>query len=136
MRALGRLDQAGQIAKLEGDDVKLADGLRKQLEPIAPQVTLFQQHEWERVLPDLWRLHEKDPGNNNVTQMIVDCYYNLAVHDLQRADAAKAAEKLKEALDLRQDDAAVKRDYLFAQTYQERPKDLLYQIYVKYLPYR
>ena len=136
VRALGRLDQAGQIAKLEGDDVKLADGLRKQLEPIAPQVTLFQQHEWERVLPDLWRLHEKDPGNNNVTQMIVDCYYNLAVHDLQRADAAKAAEKLKEALDLRQDDAAVKRDYLFAQTYQERPKDLLYQIYVKYLPYR
>jgi Tfp pilus assembly protein PilF len=68
--------------------------------------------------------------------MIVDCYYNLAVHDLQRNDAAKAAEKLKEALDLRQDDAAVKRDYLFAQTYQERQKDLLYQIYVKYLPYR
>ena len=136
VRALGRLEQAGQIAKLEGDDAKLADDLRKQLEPIAAQVALFQQHEWERALPELWPVHEKDPGNNDVTQMIVDCYYNLAVHDLQRADAAKAAEKLKEALDLRQDDAVVKRDYLFAQTYQERPKDLLYQIYVKYLPFR
>lgn len=136
VRALGRLDQAGQIAKLDGDDARLADQLRKQLEPIAPQVALFQQHEWERALPELWRLHEKDPGSNDVTQMIVDCYYNLAVHDLQRNDAAKAAEKLKEALDLRQDDATIKRDYLFAQTYQERPKDLLYQIYVKYLPYR
>ncbi len=136
VRALGRLDQAAQIAKLDGDDAKLADAIRKQLEPIAPQVALFQQHEWERALPDLWKLHEKDPGSNDVTQMIVDCYYNLAVHDLQRNDAAKATEKLKEALDLHQDDAAVKRDYLFAQTYQERPKDLLYQIYVKYLPFR
>lgn len=136
VRAAGRLEQAAQIAKLEGDDARLMDDLRKQLEPIAAQVALFQQHEWERALPDLWRLHEKDPGNRDVTQLIVDCYYNLAVRDLQRADAAKAAEKLKEALDLRQDDETLKRDYLFAQTYQERSKDLLYQIYVKYLPFR
>ncbi len=136
VRAAGRLEQAAQIAKLEGDDARLMDDLRKQLEPIAAQVALFQQHEWERALPDLWRMHEKDPGNRDVTQLIVDCYYNLAVRDLQRADAAKAAEKLKEALDLRQDDETLKRDYLFAQTYQERSKDLLYQIYVKYLPFR
>jgi tetratricopeptide (TPR) repeat protein len=136
VRALGRLEQAGQIARLEGDDARLSEGLKKQLEPIAAQVTLFQQHEWERAIPDLWRLHEKDPGNRDVTQLIVDCYYNLAVRDLQRNDAAKAAEKLKEALDLRQDDETLKRDYLFAQTYQERSKDLLYEIYVKYLPFR
>jgi tetratricopeptide (TPR) repeat protein len=136
VRAVGRLEQAGQIAKLDGDDARLAGDLKKQLAPIAAQVALFQQHEWERALPDLWRLHEKDPGNRDVTQLIIDCYYNLAVRDLQRADAAKAAEKLKEALDLRQDDETLKRDYLFAQTYQERSKDLLYQIYVKYLPYR
>jgi tetratricopeptide (TPR) repeat protein len=136
VRALSRLEQAGQIARLEGDDAKLADDLRKRLEPIAPQVALYQQHEWDRALPDLWRLHEGDPGNREITQLITDCYYNLAVRDLQRADAAKAAEKLKEALNLRQDDETLKRDYLFAQTYQERSKDLLYQIYVKYLPYR
>jgi tetratricopeptide (TPR) repeat protein len=136
VRALGRLDQAAQIAKLDGDDAKLAEDLKRQLEPIAPQVTLFQQHEWERAIPDLWRLHEKDPGNRDVTQLIVDCYYNLAVRDLQHADTAKAAEKLKEALSLRQDDETLKRAYLFAQTYQDRGKDLLYEIYVKYLPYR
>ncbi|MFL6260662.1 MAG: hypothetical protein ACJ76Y_13190 [Thermoanaerobaculia bacterium] len=136
VRALGRLEQAGQIARLEGEDAKLADGIRKQLEPFAAQVALYQQHEWDRALPDLWRLHEGDPGNREITQLIVDCYYNLAVRDLQRADAAKATEKLKEALNLRQDDETLKRDYLFAQTYQERSKDLLYQIYVKYLPYR
>ena len=136
VRAVGRLEQAGQIAKLEGEDARLLDDLKKQLEPISAQVALFQQHEWERALPDLWRLHEKDPGNRDITQLIVDCYYDLAVRDLQRADAAKAAEKLKEASNLRQDDETLKRDYLFAQTYQERSKDLLYQIYVKYLPFR
>jgi tetratricopeptide (TPR) repeat protein len=136
VRALGRLEQAGQIARLEGEDARLADNIRKQLEPFAAQVALYQQHEWDRALPELWRLHEGDSGNREITQLIVDCYYNLAVRDLQRADAAKAAEKLKEALDLRQDDETLKRDYLFAQTYQERSKDLLYQIYVKYLPYR
>src|SRR5262249_35553938 len=136
VRALSRLDQAAQIAKLEGEDAKLYDDLKKQLEPIAAEVALYQQHEWDRALPTLWRLHESDPGNREITQLIVDCYYNIAVRDLQRADAAKAAENLKEALDLRQDDETLRRDYLFAQTYQERSKDLLYQIYVKYLPFR
>ena len=81
-------------------------------------------------------MHDSDPANRDVTQLIVDSYYNLAVRDLQRADAKKAAENLKEALNLQQDDELLKRHYLFAQTYQERPKDLLYRIYVKYLPYR
>jgi len=58
------------------------------------------------------------------------------VRDLQRADAKKATENLKEAINLQKDDELLTRHYLFAQTYQERPKDLLYRIYVKYLPYR
>ena len=81
-------------------------------------------------------MHESDGANRDVTQMIADCYYNLAVRDLQRADAQKAADKLKEALNLQPGDETLKRSMVFAQTYQERPKDLLYRIYVKYLPYR
>jgi Tfp pilus assembly protein PilF len=81
-------------------------------------------------------MHEADPSNHDVTQMIVDSYYDLAVRDLQRADAQKAGEKLKEALNLMPNDEVLKRNMVFAQTYQERPKDLLYRIYVKYLPYR
>ena len=58
------------------------------------------------------------------------------MRDLQRADAVKAAEKFKEALNLAPNDAVLKRHMQFAQTYQERQKDLLYKIYVKYLIYR
>jgi tetratricopeptide (TPR) repeat protein len=136
VKALGRLEQADALAKLDGAEAQLLADTRNRLQPLASQIDLFRQHEWEHALPDLWRLHDSDPANRDVTQLIVDSYYNLAVRDLQRADAKKASENLKEAINLQQDDELLKRHYLFAQTYQERPKDLLYRIYVKYLPYR
>jgi len=134
--ALRRLQRAGAIAKLEGDDAKLLADTQKQLAPIAKQIEFFQQHEWEYIMRDLYILHESDPTNRDVTQLLVDCNYDLAVRDLQRNDATKAADWLKEAVKLQPNDELLQRQYLFAQTYQERPKDLLYRIYVKYLPYR
>jgi tetratricopeptide (TPR) repeat protein len=136
VRTLGSLEQANTIARLDGADAQLLTETQRKLEPLSKQLDGFRQHEWEVILPDLWRMHEADGTNRDVTQMIVDCYYNLAVRDLQRADAQKAADKLKEALNLQPGDEALKRSMVFAQTYQERPKDLLYRIYVKYLPYR
>jgi tetratricopeptide (TPR) repeat protein len=136
VKALEGLERANAIAKLDGADAQLLTEIRTKLEPLAKQLEGFRQHEWEVILPDLWRMHEADPANHDVTQMIVDSYYNLAVRDLQRADAQKASEKLKEALNLVPNDEVLKRHMAFAQTYQERPKDLLYRIYVKYLPYR
>ncbi|HEV2855595.1 MAG TPA: hypothetical protein VHC97_22595 [Thermoanaerobaculia bacterium] len=136
LRAVHRLEQAAAIAKLEAPDAQMLSDARKNLEPLSKQIHAFQDHEWEYVLPDLWRMHSADPENRDVTQLIVDSYYNLAVRDLQRADARKAAENFKEALNLEQDDESLQRHYVFAQTYQERPKDLLYKIYVKYLQYR
>ena len=67
---------------------------------------------------------------------MVDSYYDLAVRDLQRGDAKSAAKRLDEAAKLAPDDAEVARHRLFAQTYQDRAKDLLYRTYVKYLPSR
>jgi tetratricopeptide (TPR) repeat protein len=136
VKALEGLERANAIARLDGADAQILTEVRTKLEPLAKQLDGFHQHEWEVILPDLWRMHESDPANHDVTQMIVDSYYNLAVRDLQRADAQKAGEKLKEALNLVPNDEVLKRHMAFAQTYQERPKDLLYRIYVKYLPYR
>jgi tetratricopeptide (TPR) repeat protein len=136
LRALTRLEQAAALGKLAGEDARLLQDTRRKLVPIAQEIDLFRQHEWEFVLPRLWRLHEENPADRDVTQLIVDCYYNLGVRDLQRADAAKAAEQFEEALTLQPNDPLLRRHLLFAQTYEERPKDLLYRIYVKYLPFR
>ena len=137
VKALAGLERANAIAKLDGADAHMLTEVRAKLEPLAKQLDGFHQHEWEVILPDLWRMHRSlIRPNHDVTQMIVDSYYDLAVRDLQRADAQKASEKLKEALTLVPNDEVLKRHMVFAQTYQERPKDLLYRIYVKYLPYR
>jgi tetratricopeptide (TPR) repeat protein len=135
IKAVHRLEQAEAIAKLDGSDAQLLTDARAHIEPLAKQLGAFRDHEWEYVLQDLWRMREANPGDRDVNQLIVDCYYNLALRDLQRADTTKAAEKLKEALNLQQDET-IQRHLLFAQTYQQRPKDLLYKIYVKYLQYR
>lgn len=136
LRAVHRLEQAAAAGKLEASDAQMLAEAKKSLEPMTRQITAFRDHEWEYVLPELWRMHNANPENPDVTQMIVDSYYNLAVRDLQRADAKKAAENFKEALALEQDDESTQRHLVFAQTYEERPKDLLYKIYVKYLQYR
>lgn len=136
LQALRRLQRAGAIAKLDGNDAKLLADTQQQLAPLARQIELFQQKEWEYILRDLWIMHENDPSNRDVTQLLVDCNYNLAVRDLQRNDTAKAADKLADAVKLQPADETLRRHYLFAKTYQERPKDLLYRIYVRYLPDR
>jgi tetratricopeptide (TPR) repeat protein len=136
LRAAEILSQAASTGKLDDGDAGMLARAKQQLEPLAKQITLFRDHEWDFVIPDLWRMREKSPGNRDIDRLLVDSYYNLGVRDLQRADAGKAAEKFQEALNLAPDDALLKRHMLFAQTYKERPKDLLYGIYVRYLTYR
>jgi len=135
IRASEILDQAANTGRLDPGDEDMLARAKAQIEPLAKQIELFKQHEWEYLIHDLWRIRDKTPSRD-VDHMLIDSYYDLGVRDLQRADAAKAAEKFKEALNLAPNDAVLKRHMQFAQTYQERQKDLLYKIYVKYLTYR
>ena len=134
--AIDRLEKAAEQGRLDPSDAQLLASARSQIEPLASQIDLVKQHEWEHALRDLWRLHEAEPGNRDVTRLMVDSYYNMALRDLQRMDTAKAIENLREASGLNPQDQELRRQLLFAQTYQERPKDLLYRIYVKHLPLR
>jgi len=136
LRAAEILSQTAGTGKLDESDAGMLERAKQQIEPLAKQIGLFRDHEWEFVIPDLWKLREKSPGNRDIDRLLIDSYYNLGVRDLQRADASKAAEKFQEALNLSPQDALLKRHMLFAQTYKERPKDLLYGIYVRYLTYR
>jgi tetratricopeptide (TPR) repeat protein len=134
--AAERYEAAGRLGKLDTADAGQLLAAKQRLVPLQRQVALFRGHDWQLALPDLWRLHEADPANHDVTHMIVDSYYNLGVRDLQHNDVAQAAKKFSEAKNLAPDDPGVKRQLLFAQTYLERAPDLLYRIYVKYLPIR
>jgi tetratricopeptide (TPR) repeat protein len=134
--AAQRYAAAGRLGKLDAGDAGQLGAAKQKLLPLQRQIDLFLNREWEFALPDLWKIHQADPGNRDVTRMIVDSYYDLGVRDLQHNEVAKAEQKFTEARTLAPDDPDVKRQLAFAQTYQARGPDLLYQIYVKYLPIR
>ncbi|HEV7514817.1 MAG TPA: hypothetical protein VGR07_00820 [Thermoanaerobaculia bacterium] len=136
LHAAEHYDQAALIARLDAPEAEQLAEARRKLQPLAEQVKLFKQHDWEYILPALWKLRESNPEDHNVNRLIVDSYYNLGIRDLQRADPIHAASQFAEALKIEPGDPTLRRHYLFAQTYQERPQDLLFRIYVKYLPYR
>ncbi len=133
--AAERFKQGSDIAPLEGTDAELFEDAKRQLVPIATQIQLFQDHEWDRLLPQLWRLRESSPSPD-IDRMLVDCYYNLGLRELQRANPIEAVEHLREAAKLSRSDPDLRRNMEFAEVYQTREPDLLYRIYVKYLRFR
>ncbi len=134
--AVESLDRAAALQPLAGADAELLRQAKAGLEPLTSQVDMFRQQDWEYLVPKLWVLRESDPANPVVTRLLVDSYHNLGVQALQQGDVKRAETHLTEALNLAPDDAETRRHYLFAQTYQQRSQDLLYRIYVKYLPFR
>ena len=136
LRALELYDAARGIAPLEGRDLDNFRQSATELEPLKRQIELFHEGEYEIIMPELWRMLEDDPANPDARQLLVSSYYNRGVRELQRGDAARAAAEFQEALSLAPDDEELQRHYLFAKTYEQRSKDLLYRIYVKYLQFR
>jgi tetratricopeptide (TPR) repeat protein len=131
-----RYAAADRLGKLDADDAAQLVAAKQKLVPLKTQVDLFVGHNWELALPELWRIHQSEPENRDVTRMLVDSYYDLGVRDLQHNDVVKAAQNFAEAKNLAPDDPDVKRQLVFAQTYLARGPDLLYQIYVRHLPFR
>ncbi|MFQ5349397.1 MAG: hypothetical protein ACE5EG_03015, partial [Thermoanaerobaculia bacterium] len=136
MRTSELLSEAAAIAPLSGAEVQLLARADEQLQELQSFITIFREGEWDLALRDLWLRHEEDPGNRDVTRLLVDSYYNLGLRALQRKDIKLASERFKEALSLSPDDPELLRLADFAATYQTRSTDLLYRIYVKYHPFR
>jgi tetratricopeptide (TPR) repeat protein len=130
------LDSAEAIAPLVPDDLTVRDEINSQLELIEQPLKLFRQGDWEHALPNLWRLHDEHPGNKDVVLLMVNCYFNLGLRDLQRGDPVTASEKFDEALSLAPEDFELQRLAAFASAYKQRPSDLLYRVFVKYHPFR
>ena len=67
---------------------------------------------------------------------MVDTYYNLALFDLNRGDTGAAKTKIREARALDRSDPMLDRLEQFCAAYDKRKQDLLYRIFIKYLPQR
>jgi hypothetical protein len=128
--------RASAMAPLPAAEAALFEDSKRQLEPIAQQIDLYTQRQWELVLPALWRRYEQSPNDKDVHQLLVNSYFNLTVRELRRSDLAKAEEYVGEAARLDYDDAKLERLRQFVATYRAVPRDLLFEIYVQNLDFR
>jgi tetratricopeptide (TPR) repeat protein len=136
LRAQEVLIAAGEMAPLEGEDAGRMEQVQQRLAPLQQEIALVREGEWETALRDLWRLQVEDPNNRDVVRLLTDCYYNLGVQALQRGNVAQAEGRFGEVLQLAPEDIEAQRHFRFAQAYQQKSQDLLFRIYVKYLPFR
>ena len=58
---VNRLEAAGALAKLDGDDASFLADTKKKLAPLDKTIDLFRQHEWEFVARDMWTKLEAEP---------------------------------------------------------------------------
>lgn len=130
------LTEAAAIAPLSPAEVQLQAQAKQGLVPLAEELKLYADGDFDFLLNKLWRRREAEPGNRDVRRMIVDAYYNLGILDLQRGDPAAAADKFREALALDPGDAPIQRLEAFSNVYSQRNEDLLFEIFVRNLPAR
>lgn len=136
LRARALLDEAEAMGPLPPGSESLVAEVDAAVADLSRHLELLEAGDYRRALPQLWLLHDADPANPDLRHLIASAYYNLAVRSLQQGDAEAAAEHLQEATTMEPEDEQLQRQLDFARTYQTRDKDLLYRIYVKYLPSR
>lgn len=130
------LEEAATIAPPTKEAVALKATVNEQLAPVAKVLEMYRDGAWERALRRLWRVRERRPDDPIVKRLLIDGYYNLAVRDLQRNAPGEALAKISEAVALGPEDPDLERLAAFARVYRQRPVDLRYRLFVKYLPLR
>lgn len=117
--------------------------LKTQYEAAAQQASkldaakaLFAERKYSEAIANLDPLRQQEPQNASIQRMIADAHFNLAAAALQEERVPDAIRELDEVLKIRPDDELARRSRELAQRYNGESKDLLYKIYVKYLPLR
>lgn len=136
IRARRYFARAADIMPLSAESITLKTQCDRELSGLEEAITSFGKGDYAKIIPVLWRKLDEEPDNRDARMLIIDSYYNLALTDLQRGEVTGAADKLREVLEIDPDSAELQRLKLFADTYVDRQPDLIYRIFVKYMPSR
>jgi len=132
-------DAAVRIKPLPPDVAPLYDQATQQVAKLDAAKSLFKEQKYAEAIASLQPLLAADPQNRSTQRMITDAHFNLGAQALQdeRSDrTGEAIREFDEVLKAEPNDELAKRSRALAERYNGQPKDLLYKIYVKYLPLR
>ncbi len=129
-------DTAARIKPLPPDMKALYDTASQQVVKLEGAKTLFKEGRYQDALTNLQSLQQQDPQNQSIKRLITDAHFNLGALALQEERLPDAIREFDEVLKQDPNDELAKRSRGLAERYDGQPKDLLYKIYVKYLPLR
>jgi tetratricopeptide (TPR) repeat protein len=129
-------DAAVRIKPLPADVAPLYDQASQQVAKLDAAKSLFKEQKYADAVANLQPLLAADPQNRSIARMITDAHFNLGAQALQSERTADAIREFDEVLKTDPNDDLAKRSRVLAERYNGQTKDLLYRIYVKYLPLR
>lgn len=129
-------EQAMRVKALPPDMKSAYDTAAQQVAKLDTARTLFAERKYADVVSSLTPLLQQDPQNKNIQRMIVDAHFNLGATALQEERLTDAASEFEEVLKADPNDELARRSLDLARRYDNQTRDLLYKIYVKYLPLR
>lgn len=129
-------EQAQRVKPLPPDAKAQFDAASQQVAKLDAARALFTEQKYAEAIANLQPLLAQDPQNRNVQRMILDAQFNLGVLALQQERLPDAIRAFDEVLAVNPEDELARRSRELAARYEGETKDLLYRIYVKYLPLR
>jgi tetratricopeptide (TPR) repeat protein len=134
--AKAAFEQARNVKPLPPDLEAQYTAAVEQASKLDAAKTLFAERRYAEAIGSLTPLLAADPQNVSIQRMIGDAHFNLSAMALQEERTADAIRELDEVLKVNPNDELARRSRELAVRYNNEPKDLLYKIYVKYLPLR
>ena len=135
-RAKKAFEQAMRVRSLPPDAKQMFDTAAQQAAKLDSARALFNERKYQDAIVNLQSLMQQDPQNKSIQRMILDAHFNLGATALQEERTADAIKQFDEVLKVDPNDDLAKRSRELAARYEGQQKDLLYRIYVKYLPLR
>jgi tetratricopeptide (TPR) repeat protein len=134
--AKAAFDQAMRVKPLSAEMRAQYDAAAQQVAKLDSAKALFSERKFNEAIANLQPLLEADPQNQSIQKLITDAHFNNATIALQEERIQEGVKELDEVLRVNPDDEIAKRTRELALRYDGQTKDLLYKIYVKYLPLR
>ncbi|HVR41463.1 MAG TPA: tetratricopeptide repeat protein [Thermoanaerobaculia bacterium] len=134
--AKNALEQAMRVKPLDEASKNLYGLATQKVGALGAAKALFGERRYAEAVTSLQPLLAQDPENKNIQRLITDAHFNLGAVALQDEKLTDAIREFDEVLRVDPNDELAKRSKDLALRYDGQPRDLLYRIYVKYLPLR
>ena len=136
LEAKAQYESASAIKPLSPEDQANYQIAGQQAAKLDAAQVLFKEGRYLESIGALEQLLAEDSENVSVRLLMANAHFNLGRSLLETELLGQAAEQFGKALEYNAQDELAQRARDFAVRYDDRPKDLLYRIFVKYLPLR